>query len=133
MFVGTECTFGSLCEASQCRRSVVQECVCAYSKTFLLKNIMFGSFPGYAFGSHFSERFTHIHDGTQPHINTHGPWAGHIQQFCSSSRRCHSVTSSTGLAVSHGVLLLEPEISFNRAHPVTLLCHSGAQTGSEQG
>lgn len=65
--------------------SIVQECVCAYSKTVFLKNIMSGSFPGYAFGSHFSKRFTHIlehiHDGTQPHINTHSPWAVHIQLF----------------------------------------------------
>lgn len=56
-------------------------CLCLRQKKF-----MFGSFPGYAFGSHFCERFTyiivHIHSGTPLNINTHSPWAAHIQQFC---------------------------------------------------
>lgn len=41
---------------------------------------MFGSFPGYAFGSHFSECMAHILVHI-PHINTHSPWAVCIQQF----------------------------------------------------
>lgn len=53
--------------------------VSGYSKTVLAKNIMFGSFPGYTFGSQFSKLFTHIHNSTvtQPYIDTYSPWAVH--------------------------------------------------------
>lgn len=92
---------------------------------------MFGTFPGYTFGSHFIwAPHTHTRWYTTLHTQWHSQGSAHPMVSSSSSHRCHSVTSSAGLAVSQRCPPLEPEISFNRAHPVMLLCHSGAQTGS---
>lgn len=42
-----------VCEESQCIQSVIQKCVCAYSKTVTV----LGSSSGYAFRSYLSEHF----------------------------------------------------------------------------
>ncbi len=73
---------------------------------------------------------TRAHTHTAARRHSHSPGSPHPTVLSSSSRRCHSVTSSTELAASQWCLPMKPEISFNRAHPVTLLCHSGGQTGS---
>lgn len=70
--------------------------------------------------------YTMVHN---PHKHLQSLSSPHPIVLSSSCRCCHSVTSSTGQAASQWCPPLEPEISFSRAHPVTVLCHSGAQTG----
>lgn len=51
---------------------------------------MFGTFPGYTFGSHFSGGAAHIRNGTQPCIHSDIPRAVRIQWF-----RAQAVTAVT--------------------------------------
>lgn len=74
--------------------SVVQECLCAYSNTVPVKNIVFGRFTGYAFESHYCEHFAHIRKHSLSLDSSHPA----VRSL--SRRRCHSVTSSDVLAAS---------------------------------